>query len=140
MGKADINWKKNHNTSLFGMPYTAATPSVWANQQLGLVTQTHISTHIKASFNKLHFDTSQQPVQDLDNPDPQDDWKIFNGPLNDDIYCDDLHGLDETARTQPDDLRKTDVSRTITQSKLHKNTFSIGRPEGASTADTFHAG
>ena len=105
-----------------------------------IVTQTHISTHIKASFNKLHFDTSQQPVQELDNPDPQDDWKIFNGPLNDDIYYDDLHGLHETARTQSDDLRKTDVSRTITQSKLHKNTFSIGRPEGASTADTFHAG
>ena len=144
LGKADQNWKRTHKDALFGRSYTAATPSVWANQQLGLITQTHIATHIKTSFNKIHFDTTMRPSQELadETGDNLDEWKAFEGPLNDDIYYDDLHGLDETARTQLEDIRMTDVSRPDRKSKLHKNTHShsLGSREGASTTVTFDAG
>ena len=63
--------------------YTAPTPSIWANQQLGLVTQTHIATHITASFTKLHFGNAKDlPTQPQTNDRQGDDeWKFFDGPL-----------------------------------------------------------
>ena len=55
LGKADQNWKRTHKDALFGRSYTAAIPSVWANQQLGLITQTHTATHILQQDTLRHY-------------------------------------------------------------------------------------
>ena len=55
LGKEDKQWKRTNSNSLFGRNYTAALPSTWANQQLGLITQTYLANHIKTSFSKLQF-------------------------------------------------------------------------------------
>ena len=138
--KADKNWKRNHNDKLFGGLYTAQSPSIWANQQLGLITQTHIATHIKASFTKMRFGNTQKPSQTL-TPDDEEyggEWKMFEGPLNDDIYYDDLHGLQESLQAHLD--TDTDVLMDARKSKLHMNHISQGRQKGATTSCTFDAG
>lgn len=50
---ADDAWRRDHGTRLFGGNYLSPTPSVWANQQLGLVCLTHLSNHIRCSFQKV---------------------------------------------------------------------------------------
>ena len=130
--------KITYNDKLFGGSYTAQSPSIWANQQLGLITQTHIATHIKASFTKMRFGNTQKPSQTL-TPDDEEyggEWKMFEGPLNDDIYYDDLHGLQESLQAHLD----TDVLMDARKSKLHMNHISQGRQKGATTSCTFDAG
>ena len=53
LGKADAQWKKQCGSSLFEGSYLSPTPSIWANQQLGLVCCTQLANHINTSFNHL---------------------------------------------------------------------------------------
>ena len=144
LGKADKQWKRTNGNSLFGRNYTSAIPSIWANQQLGLITQTYLANHIKASFSKLRFDPIRQHVTSIENGDDnhdKEDWKFFNGPLNDDIYYDDLHGLQETALTQTDsDVSQSDLIKPDQQATPKVNPRSKGRPKEAATGSTSNAG
>ena len=72
LGKANEHWKRSHGDSLFGGTYTAPTPSIWANQQLGLITQTHIANHIKTSLTKLQYGNNPDPPDNDDDDDKVD--------------------------------------------------------------------
>ena len=52
----------------------------------------------------MRFGNTQKPSQTL-TPDDEEyggEWKMFEGPLNDDIYYDDLHGLQESLQAHLD--------------------------------------
>jgi hypothetical protein len=46
LSKADRTWRKTHGHTLFDGSYLSQTPSVWANQRIGLATVTHLANHI----------------------------------------------------------------------------------------------
>jgi hypothetical protein len=50
LGKADAQWKKQRGSSLFEGSYLSPTPSIWANQQLGLVCCTQLANHIQGGL------------------------------------------------------------------------------------------
>ena len=77
LGRADRNWKREHGDKLFGGSYLSPTPSIWADQQLGLACITHLTNHILSSLSNLRY-----------NPDAK--WKgRLNGEVEDDDTCDD---------------------------------------------------
>ena len=53
LDKADKNWKQDHGDKLFGGSFLAPTPSVWANERLGLICQTNLYNRIRASLTKI---------------------------------------------------------------------------------------
>jgi hypothetical protein len=109
LGKADKNWKRDHGDKLFGGSFLAPTPSVWANQRFGLICQTNLSNHIRASLTKIKYNNSRStgntisPATSSDNDDHQadyDGWKFYDGPLdgepalNDERYGHDTASLE----------------------------------------------
>jgi hypothetical protein len=53
LGQADGIWKESHGTKLFVGSYMSQSPSIWANQRLGLATVTHLANHINTSLTKI---------------------------------------------------------------------------------------
>jgi hypothetical protein len=53
LGKADAQSKKQRGSNPFDGSHLSSTPSIWANQQLGLVCCTQLANHINTSFNNL---------------------------------------------------------------------------------------
>ncbi len=53
LSKADRTWRKTHGHALFDRSYLSQTPSVCANQQIGLATVTHLANHINTSLTKI---------------------------------------------------------------------------------------
>jgi hypothetical protein len=47
--KADRAWRKSHGHSL------SQSPSVWANQRIGLAMATHLANHINTSLTKIQL-------------------------------------------------------------------------------------
>jgi hypothetical protein len=99
LGKADKNWKREHGDKLFGGSYLAPTPSVWDNQRLGLICQTSLSNHIRASLTKIKYNKNSRsngntisPATSSDDDDDQaayDGWKFYDGPLDGEPALDD---------------------------------------------------
>jgi hypothetical protein len=81
LGKADKAWKRDHGDSLFGFSYLAPTPSTWADQQIGLVCQTSIANHIKASFTKMTFGNGGHTSPDSPRTvvDTEEEWQYHDG-------------------------------------------------------------
>jgi hypothetical protein len=91
LGKADKNWKREHGDKLFGSSFLAPTPCVWAIQWFGLICQTNLSNHIRASLTKIKYNNSRStgnnisPATSSDDDDHQadyDGWKFYDGPLD----------------------------------------------------------
>jgi hypothetical protein len=51
--KADKAWRKTHGHALFDGSYLSQSPSLWANQRIGLATITHLANHINKSLTKI---------------------------------------------------------------------------------------
>jgi hypothetical protein len=51
LGKADARWREERGATLFDGSYLLPLPSIWTNQQLGLVCCSQLANHINASFN-----------------------------------------------------------------------------------------
>jgi hypothetical protein len=102
LGKTDKNWKREHGDKLFGGSFLAPTPSVWANQRFGLICQTHLSNHIRASltkikykYNNLRSTTNTISSDDDDHQADYDGWKFYDGPLDGEpALNDESHGHD----------------------------------------------
>ena len=102
LGRADRNWKREHGDKLFGGSYLAPLPSTWANQRLGLVCQTNLSNHIRASLTKIKYKHGGSAGNSQNTPSDADDdiiecdgWKFYDGPLDGDVLPDDeIHGHD----------------------------------------------
>ena len=95
--RADDNWRSEHGHKLFGGNYLSPTPSVWANQQLGLVCISNLTNHIRTSFQKVSY----LPTGQTDNTENRDDNDEFSldGDYADDYkfydgdFIDGLHEL-----------------------------------------------
>jgi hypothetical protein len=80
--KADRAWRKSHGHSSFDGSYLSQSPSVWANQRIGLATVTHLANHINTSLTKIqlsrdgaHDDVSSQSDDTLSQEAP--DWNFY---------------------------------------------------------------
>jgi hypothetical protein len=79
-GKADDRWREEKGKPLFDGSYLLPLPSIWANQQLGLVCYSQLANHINASFNHLRHDPgcSEEVLLDYDDASLDDldeaDW------------------------------------------------------------------
>jgi hypothetical protein len=79
LGKADDRWREEKGSKPFDGSYLSPLPSIWANQQLGLVCCSQLANHINASFNHLRHDPAgsdevrlegdDASLDDLDEPD-----------------------------------------------------------------------
>ncbi len=52
--KADKVWRKTHGHALFNGSYLSQSPSIWANQCIGLAAITHSANHINTSLTKYN--------------------------------------------------------------------------------------
>jgi hypothetical protein len=82
--KADRAWRKSHGHSSFDGSYLSQSPSVWANQRIGLATVTHLANHINTSLTKIqlsregaHDDVSSQSDDTHSQEAP--DWNFYDG-------------------------------------------------------------
>jgi hypothetical protein len=75
------------------------SPSIWANQRLGLATITHLANHINTSLTKIkhcRFWKEKQSADLLpDDDEVSTDWNFFGGDLRD---CNQHYGEDELDR------------------------------------------
>jgi hypothetical protein len=55
IGRTDKLWRLERGNTPFDGSFLSPSPSIWANQQLGLVCCTSLSNHINTSFNHLRF-------------------------------------------------------------------------------------
>jgi hypothetical protein len=104
LGKADKKWKREHGDKLFGSSFLAPTPSVWANQWFGLICQTNLSNHIRASLTKIKYNNLRStsntisPATSSNDNDHQADyngWKFYDSPLDGEpALNDESHGHD----------------------------------------------
>jgi hypothetical protein len=79
LGKADDRWREEKGNRPFDGSHLSPLPSIWANQQLGLVCCSQLANHINASFNHLRHDPAgsdevrlegdDASLDDLDEPD-----------------------------------------------------------------------
>jgi hypothetical protein len=105
LGRADRRWKREHGDKFFGGSYLSPTPSIWTDQQLGLVCITHLTNHIRSALSNLRYnpeakwkDDRLDGAGDDDNISDDDyyEWKYhvdggINGRLDeDDEFDDDL--------------------------------------------------
>jgi hypothetical protein len=82
--KADKAWRKTHGHALFKGSYLSQSPSVWANQRVGLATITHLANHINTSLTKIQpsrngasGDDGSQSSDTLSQEMP--DWNFHDG-------------------------------------------------------------
>jgi hypothetical protein len=81
LGKADNRWREDKGKIPFDGSYLSPLPSIWENQQLGLICCSQLANYINASFNHLRhepsgseevlLDDDDTSLDDLDEP----DWK-----------------------------------------------------------------
>ena len=73
---------KYNKDTVYGNNYTALLPSKWTNQRLGLLLQTHLANHIKASLTKLRFSNEDNTLEQPKIDEGQEgDWKYYDGPM-----------------------------------------------------------
>ena len=95
---------EDYGDKFFGGSYLSPTPSIWANQQLGLVCITNITNHIRGSFQKVSYHPGPGGAIDTGGHDADedqfsedneiaDDWKYYDSD-----FIDGLHELDGTER------------------------------------------
>jgi hypothetical protein len=76
--KADKAWRKTHGHALFDGSYLSQSPSIWANQRIGLATITHLAlTKIQPSRNGASGDDGSQSSDALSQEMP--DWNFHDG-------------------------------------------------------------
>jgi hypothetical protein len=92
LGKADKNWKREHGDKVFGSSFLAPTPSVWANQQFGLICRRLI---FLTTFERPSPKSSITSSDDDNHQADYDGWKFYDGPLdNEPALNDESHGYD----------------------------------------------
>ena len=74
--KADRAWRKSHGHSSFDGSYLSQSPSVWANQRIGLATVTHLANHINTSLPKIQL--SRDGAHDALSQEAPD-WNFYDG-------------------------------------------------------------
>ena len=55
IGRADKLWRAEQGDTPFNGSFLSPSPSIWANQQLGLICCTSLANHINTSFNHLRL-------------------------------------------------------------------------------------
>jgi hypothetical protein len=101
---ADQKWKATNPSRCFDGSYLDQLPSMWANQNLGIATTTHLSNHINNSLTKLTFcgnSKSQSEVNDDFDHDHDDCWRFYHGLMEDRYFWheDDFNRLLSTDTT-----------------------------------------
>ena len=97
-------WREEKGKTPFDGSYLSPLPSIWANQQMGLVYCSQLANHFNASFNHLRhnpsgseevlFDDNDASLDDLDEP----DWNWVEEELMvDDV--DDLPAVDGSKKS-----------------------------------------
>jgi hypothetical protein len=86
LSKGDRTWRKTHGHALFDGSYLSQTPSVWANQRIGLATVTHLANHINTSLTKIQpsksgevCDSSSQSGDALSQEMPH--WNFYESKM-----------------------------------------------------------
>ena len=132
--------KRTTGNSLFGRNYTDALPSTWANQQLGLITQTYLANHIKASFSKFRFDPTRQHAAQTSNEDDNDDEGTGSFSMDPSMTTFIMTTYMDCKKWLDSDVLDSDSISPNLQATPKRNPRSTGRPQEAASGSTFNAG